>query len=53
MSFWPVRIVLLSSIFLLLILSIGGNLDAQTPTGGLNGVVTDPSAELLQKRPSA
>jgi hypothetical protein len=49
MSFWPVRIVLLSSIFLLLILSIGGNLDAQTPTGGLNGVVTDPSGGVIAK----
>ena len=47
MSFRPVRIVLLSSVSLLLIFSIGGNLDAQTPTGGLNGVVTDPSGGVI------
>src|ERR1700682_3011820 len=49
MSFRPVRIVLLSSVSLLLIFSIGGNLDAQTPTGGLNGVVTDPSGGVIAK----
>ena len=49
MSFWPARIVQLSSVFLLLIFSIGGNLDAQTPTGGLSGVVTDPSGGVIAK----
>ncbi len=49
MSFRPVRIALLSSVFLLLILPIGGNLDAQTPTGGLSGVVTDPSGGVIAK----
>src|SRR5467141_1985724 len=49
MSFWLARIVQLSSVFLLLIFSIGGNLDAQTPTGGLNGVVTDPSGGVIAK----
>src|SRR5258706_16210531 len=49
MSFRPVRIALLSSVFLLLILPIGGNLDAQTPTGGLSGVVTDTSGGVIAK----
>src|SRR5229473_2059766 len=49
MSFWLARIVQLSSVFLLLIFSIGGNLDAQTPTGGLSGVVTDPSGGVIAK----
>src|ERR1700682_6575003 len=49
MSFRPGRIVLLSSIFLLLIFSIGGNLEAQTPAGGLSGVVTDPSGGVIAK----
>src|SRR5260370_41041215 len=45
----PVRIVLLSLVFLLSIFPIGGNLDAQTPTGGLHGVVTDPSGGVIAK----
>ncbi len=44
-----VRIVLLSLIFLLSICPIGGNLDAQTPGGALNGVVTDPSGGVIAK----
>src|SRR6266571_3024908 len=44
-----VRIVLLSLIFLLSIFPIGGNLDAQTPGGALNGVVTDPSGGVIAK----
>src|SRR5260370_35361163 len=49
MSFWPIRIVLLSLVFLLSIFLIGGNLHAQTPTGGLHGVVTDPSGGVIAK----
>src|SRR5229473_6021378 len=49
MSIWPIRIVLLSLVFLLSIFPIGGNLDAQTPTGGLHGVVTDPSGGVIAK----
>src|SRR5260370_21645213 len=44
-----VRIVLLSLIFLLSIFPVGGSLDAQTPTGALNGVVTDPSGGVIAK----
>src|SRR5207302_4043722 len=49
MSFRPVRIVLLSLVFLLSIFPIAGNLDAQTPAGALNGVVTDPSGGVIAK----
>src|SRR5260370_400375 len=49
MSFWPIRIVLLSLVFLLSIFLIGGNLHAQTPAGGLHGVVTDPSGGVIAK----
>src|SRR5712671_812568 len=49
MSFWPVRIVLLSFVFLMSIFPIAGNLDAQTPAGALNGVVTDPSGGVIAK----
>ncbi len=49
MSIWPIRIVLLSLVFLLSIFLIGGNLHAQTPTGGLHGVVTDPSGGVIAK----
>src|SRR5713101_1828164 len=49
MSFRAVRIVLLSVVFLLSICPIGRNLLAQTPTGGLNGVVTDPSGGVMAK----
>src|SRR5216684_4722704 len=49
MSFRVTRIVLFSLIFLLLILPMRTNLVAQTPTGGLNGVVTDPSGGVIAK----
>jgi hypothetical protein len=49
MSFRPIRIVLLSLVFLLSIFPIAGNLDAQAPTGGLHGVVTDPSGGVIAK----
>ena len=49
MSFRPIRIVLLSLVFLLSIFPIAGNLDAQTPTGGLHGVVTDASGGVIAK----
>src|SRR5260370_28631832 len=43
------RIVLLSLIFLLSIFPVRGSLDAQTPTGALNGVVTDPSGGVIAR----
>jgi hypothetical protein len=49
MRFRPIRIVQLSLIFLLSIFPLGGILQAQTPTGGLNGVVTDPSGGVIAK----
>jgi hypothetical protein len=49
MSFRPVRIVLISLVFLLSIFPLGGNLQAQTAAGGLNGVVTDPSGGVIVK----
>src|SRR6202158_5449740 len=49
MSFRPVRIVLLSLVFLLSIFRDAGNLHAQTPAGALNGVVTDPSGGVIAK----
>src|SRR5258708_11165624 len=49
MSFRPVRIVLFGLVFLFLILSTRENLAAQTPTSGLNGVVTDPSGGVITK----
>ncbi len=49
MKFRPIRIVQLSLIFLLSIFPLGGILQAQTPTGGLNGVVTDPSGGVIAK----
>src|SRR6266852_283485 len=49
MSFRAIRIVLLSLAFLLSIFSMGENLDAQTSTGGLHGVVTDPSGGVIAK----
>ncbi len=49
MSFRPVRIVLFGLVFLFLILSTRENLAAQTPTSGLNGVVTDPSGGVIAK----
>src|SRR5256886_998170 len=49
MRFWVVRIVLLSSVFLLSIFSVGGNLSAQTTAGSLNGLVTDQSGGVIAK----
>src|SRR5437867_3198472 len=49
MSFRPARITLLSLAFLLSAFPIGGNLHAQTPAGGLNGVVTDPLGGVIAK----
>src|SRR5467141_2955561 len=49
MSFRPVRIVLLSLVFLLSIFSVVRDLYAQKPAGALNGVVTDPSGGVIAK----
>jgi len=49
MSVRAVRIVLLSSFFLLSIFPVARDLDAQTPAGALNGVVTDPSGGVIAK----
>jgi hypothetical protein len=49
MSFRPIRIVLLSLALLLSIFQLDGISQAQTPTGGLNGVVTDPSGGVIAK----
>src|SRR5258708_4321335 len=49
MSFRVTRIVVLSWLFLLLVFPLLRNLAAQTPTGGLNGVVTDPSGGVITK----
>ena len=49
MSIWPIRIVLLSLVLLLSLFPIAGDLDAQAPTGGLHGVVTDPSGGVIAK----
>src|SRR5438309_3175569 len=49
MRFWLVRIILLSSVFLLSIFSGAGNLRAQTTAGSLNGVVTDQSGGVIAK----
>lgn len=49
MTFRPTRIVLWNLFFLLSTLTFAGNLRAQTPTGGLNGVVTDPSGGVIAK----
>jgi len=49
MRFRPLRMVLLSLAFLLSLFRAGGNLDAQTLTGGLNGAVTDPSGGVVAK----
>src|SRR5216683_517227 len=49
MGLQHVRAVLLSLIFLLSIFPVGGSLDAQTPGGALNGVVTDPSGGVIAK----
>jgi hypothetical protein len=49
MSFRFVRILLPSLVLLLPLFLMSGNLDAQTPTGALNGVVTDPSGGVIAK----
>ena len=49
MRFRLVRIVLLTLFFLFSILPLGRNLSAQTPSGGLSGVVTDPSGGTIAK----
>ena len=49
MSFRLVRIVVLSLVFLQLISAYGENSNAQAPTGGLSGVVTDPSGSVIAK----
>jgi hypothetical protein len=49
MRFRPIRIVLLSLVLLLLLFPLGQILHAQTPAGGLNGVVTDPSGGVIAK----
>src|SRR5713226_474090 len=48
MSSPPIRIALLPLVLLSIFL-FGGNLPAQTPTGGLHGVVTDPSGGVIAK----
>src|SRR5882724_8320920 len=48
MSFRRVRIAFLSCFFLS-IFSVAGNLAAQAPTGGLNGIVTDPSGGVIAR----
>jgi len=49
MSFRHVRMVLLSLLFLFSIFPLGRNLSAQTASGGLSGVVTDPSGASIAK----
>ncbi len=49
MSFGSIRTVLLTLVFLLSLFPFGGQLEAQTPAGGLNGVVTDPSGGVIAK----
>ncbi len=49
MSFRCVRIALFCLVFLLFGLTTGENLQAQAPTGGLNGVITDPSGGVIAK----
>src|SRR6266700_7784894 len=49
MRFRPVRIVLLSLVFLMSIFPVARDLDAQTPAGALNGVVTDPSGGVIAR----
>src|SRR5260370_17056667 len=49
MSFRCVRIVLSCLVFLLFGLTTGENLQAQAPTGGLNGVITDRSGGVIAK----
>jgi len=49
MSFRPIQMLLLNLVFLLSMFTISRNLNAQTPTGALNGVVTDPSGGIIAK----
>jgi hypothetical protein len=49
MDFRPVRIVVRSLFSFLILFSPMGTLQAQTPTGGLSGVVTDPSGGVIAK----
>src|SRR5260370_33744148 len=49
MSFRHVRIGVFSFVFRQLIPAFGGNSSAQAPTGGLSGVVTDPSGSVIAK----
>jgi Carboxypeptidase regulatory-like domain len=49
MNFRPVRIVLLSLFLILFLFFHKGTLQAQTPTGSLSGVVTDPSGAIIAK----
>src|SRR6266851_137151 len=49
MSFRSVRIAMFCLVFLLFGLTTGENLQAQAPTGGLNGVITDPSGGVIAK----
>ena len=49
MSFRYARIAFLSLCLFLSVFSLVGNLAAQAPTGGLNGVVTDPSGGVIAK----
>ena len=49
MSFRPVRTALLHFLGLLLIFATGAHLYAQAPSGGLSGVVTDPSGGVIAK----
>ena len=49
MSFGFIRIVLSYLFFLLSVYPFGGHLKAQTPAGGLNGVLTDPSGGVIAK----
>ncbi|PYU69325.1 MAG: hypothetical protein DMG49_13630, partial [Acidobacteria bacterium] len=49
MSFRSLRMVLTNFLFLLLIFSSSAALDAQTPPGGLSGVVTDSSGGVIVK----
>jgi hypothetical protein len=49
MNFRPVRIVLLTLFFILFLFCRMGTLQAQTPTGSLSGVVTDPSGATIAK----
>src|SRR5260370_1818786 len=49
MSFGSVRTVLLNLVFFLSVFPFTGQLEAQTPAGGLNGVVTAPSGGVIAK----